>query len=62
MARLSRQFICKLEKLLERLAVRTEDGKLIYQDISCMSWAAVCDPITSTKEDGNVYPDRSPLK
>jgi hypothetical protein len=29
--------------LLEQLAVRTEDGRLIYQDISCMSWAYVCD-------------------
>jgi len=32
-----------LKKMLEQLAVRTEDGRLIYQDISCMSWAYVCD-------------------
>ena len=32
-----------LEKMLKQLAVRTEDGRLIYQDISCMSWADVCD-------------------
>jgi hypothetical protein len=32
-----------LEAVLEQLAIRTEDGKLIYQDMLCMSWAAVCD-------------------
>jgi len=25
------------------LAIPTEDGRLIYHDILCMSWAAVCD-------------------
>jgi len=29
--------------MLEQLAVRTEDGRLIYQDMLCMSWVAVCD-------------------
>jgi hypothetical protein len=33
-----------METLLERLATPTEDGKLIYRDILCMSWAAVYDP------------------
>jgi hypothetical protein len=32
-----------LTKMLEQLAVRTEDGRLIYQDMLCMSWVAVCD-------------------
>jgi hypothetical protein len=43
MARVFQQFGHLLKKLLEQLAVRTEDGRLIYQDISCMSWAYVCD-------------------
>jgi len=32
-----------VENLLEQLAIPTEDGKLIYLDILCMSWATVCD-------------------
>jgi hypothetical protein len=32
-----------LTRMLESLAVRTEDGRLIYQDMLCMSWVAVCD-------------------
>jgi hypothetical protein len=43
MARILQQFGHFLKKLLEQLAVRTEDGMLIYQDMSCMSWVAVCD-------------------
>ncbi len=39
----SQSFSRVLEALLEQLAIRTEDGKLIYQDILCMSWAGVCD-------------------
>jgi hypothetical protein len=31
------------DEMLEQLAVRTEDGRLIYQDMLCMSWVAVCD-------------------
>ena len=32
-----------VENLLEQLAIPTEDGKLIYLDILCMSWATACD-------------------
>ena len=32
-----------IENLLEQPAIPTEDGKLIYLDILCMSWVAVCD-------------------
>jgi hypothetical protein len=42
MARVFQQFGHFLMKMLEQLAVRTEDGRLIYQDISCMSWVDVC--------------------
>ena len=38
----SRTFSRVLEALLQQLAIRTEDGKLIYQDILCTSWASVC--------------------
>src|SRR5437899_1757559 len=40
---LLQRFGRSLEKMLEQLAVRTEDGRLIYQDILCMSWVDVCD-------------------
>ncbi len=43
MARLSNKFMCVIERLLGQLATSTEDGRLIYHDITCMSWAAVCD-------------------
>jgi hypothetical protein len=43
MAQALQQFGCFLKKLLEQTAVRTEDGRLIYQDHLCMSWAAICD-------------------
>jgi len=38
-----------LKKMLEQLAVRTEDGRLIYQEISCMSWAYVCGADASSR-------------
>jgi hypothetical protein len=43
MARVLQQFGHLLKKMLEQLAVRTEDGRLIYQDMLCMSWVDVCD-------------------
>lgn len=43
MARVFQQFGHLLKKMLEQLAVRTEDGRLIYQDMLCMSWVDVCD-------------------
>jgi hypothetical protein len=43
MARSSHNFMRVIERLLGRLAIPTEDGRLIYHDIMCMSWAAVCD-------------------
>jgi hypothetical protein len=43
MAHVLQQLGSVLAKMLEQLAVRTEDGKLIYQDMLCMSWVAVCD-------------------
>ena len=39
----SRGFRQVMESLLEQLAVPTEDGKLIYCDMLCMSWIALCD-------------------
>jgi hypothetical protein len=32
-----------IERLLEHLAISTEDSKLIYFDVLCMSWAAACE-------------------
>jgi hypothetical protein len=45
-----------METLLEQLAIPTGDGKLIYRDILCMSWAAVCDRTNalSHKRDSKV--------
>jgi hypothetical protein len=43
MAHALQQFASILTKMLEQLAVRTEDGRLIFQDMLCMSWVAVCD-------------------
>jgi hypothetical protein len=43
MAHVLQQLGSILTKALEQLAVRTEDGRLIYQDMLCMSWVAVCD-------------------
>jgi hypothetical protein len=43
MAHVLQQLGSILTKVLEQLAVRTEDGRLIYQDMLCMSWVAVCD-------------------
>jgi hypothetical protein len=34
---------CLIATLLEQLGTPTEDGKLIYTDILCMSWVTVCD-------------------
>jgi hypothetical protein len=52
MARLRRV----IERLLEQLAIPTEDGKLIYLDMLCMSWAAVCDrrSVLSNERDSEV--------
>jgi hypothetical protein len=36
-------FMRVIERLVGQLAIPTEDGRLIYHDILCMSWAAVCD-------------------
>jgi hypothetical protein len=48
MATAFHQFGHLLKTLLEQLAIRTEDGRLIYQDMSCMSWAYICDaPVPS---------------
>jgi hypothetical protein len=43
MAIVFQQFGHLLKKMLEQLAVRTEDGRLIYQDMLCMSWVDVYD-------------------
>jgi hypothetical protein len=43
MAGSSHNFMSVIERLLGQLAIPTEDGRLIYHDILCMSWAAVCD-------------------
>jgi len=43
MAHILQQVGFILTRMLESLAVRTEDGRLIYQDMLCMSWVAVCD-------------------
>lgn len=43
MARSFHNFMRVIERLLGQLAIPTEDGRLIYHDILCMSWAAVCD-------------------
>jgi hypothetical protein len=59
MARVLQQFGHLLKKLLEQLAVRTEDGRLIYQDISCMSWAYVCDADAFSRHPTHVSPQPS---
>jgi hypothetical protein len=43
MAHVLQQLGSVLTRMLEQLAVRAEDGRLIYQDMLCMSWVAVCD-------------------
>jgi hypothetical protein len=43
MAHALQQLGSVLARMLEQLAVRTEDSRLIYQDMLCMSWVAVCD-------------------
>jgi hypothetical protein len=61
MARALEQFGHFLKKMLEQLAVRTEDGRLIYQDMSCMSWVAVCnaDAFSRKVAPGQVSPQLS---
>ena len=64
MARSSRRLSRVMETLLEQLAIRTEDGKLIYRDILCMSWTVVYERNTLSNEGASRptdarEPDRS---
>jgi hypothetical protein len=54
MAHVLQQLGSVLARLLEQLAVRTEDGRLIYQDMLCMSWVAVCDVHRHGKQQDSI--------
>jgi len=45
--------------MLEQLAVRTEDGTLIYQDMLCMSWVAVCDVHQRGEQQDSIQNDET---
>jgi len=57
MAHALQQLASILTKMLEQLAVRTEDGKLIYQDMLCMSWVAVCDVDRPSQQRDSIQKD-----
>jgi hypothetical protein len=50
MTRLFPQFGRFLATMLEQLAVRTEGGRLVYHDISCMSWVDICEGDAASRE------------
>jgi hypothetical protein len=59
MAHVLQQLGSVLTRMLEQLAVRTEDGRLIYQDMLCMSWVAVCDVHQPGEQRASIQSDET---